>query len=142
MEKLLNIFKKHKDIILYCFFGALTTLVNIVLYNICFYVLSTGNLWANIISWIASVVFAYITNKIWVFASRSFKLSTVIKEIISFFGCRVFTGLVDILIMYIAVDRLHLTAWLFKIISNIIVIILNYVASKFFVFKKEKEEAL
>lgn len=130
--------KKYKDIILYCFFGALTTLVNIVLYNVCFYLLSTGNLWANIISWIASVLFAYITNKLWVFSSKSFKLNVIVKEMLSFFGCRVFTGLLDILIMYIAVDRLHLTAWLFKILSNIIVIILNYVASKCIIFKKEK----
>ena len=138
MKKILELMKKYKDIILYCFFGALTTLVNIVLYNVCFYLLSTGNLWANIISWIASVLFAYITNKLWVFSSKSFKLNVIVKEMLSFFGCRVFTGLLDILIMYIAVDRLHLTAWLFKILSNIIVIILNYVASKCIIFKKEK----
>lgn len=141
MKKILELMKKYKDIILYCFFGALTTLVNIVLFNICFYALSTGNLWANIISWIASVLFAYITNKLWVFSSKSLKLNVVIKEMISFFGCRVFTGLLDILIMYIAVDRLHLTAWIFKIISNIIVIILNYIASKCLIFKKEKGKA-
>lgn len=140
--KIIEIIEKQKDIFLYVFFGAITTLVNIVVYNICFYLFSTGNFSANVISWIFSVVFAYFTNKIWVFSSKSFKLIVLIKEIIYFFGCRVFTGLMDIFIMYIAVDKLQLTAWVFKIISNIIVIILNYAASKCFIFKKEKGQVM
>lgn len=138
MKTLVELMNKHKDIIRYCFFGVCTTLVNIFLYNLCFYVLSTGNVWANIISWTASVVFAYVVNKVWVFSSRSFELDVIAKEMVSFFSCRIFTGFVDTVIMYIAVDKLHLTAWVFKIISNGIVIILNYIASKCFVFNREK----
>lgn len=136
----LKLDEKKKEVLLYCFFGALTTLINIVIYNLCFYLLNINNSLSNVISWVVSVIFAYVTNKVWVFDSRSFKISVIISEILSFFGCRLATGVIDILIMYIAVDRLYLTAWILKILSNIIVIILNYVASKFFIFKKQKGE--
>ncbi len=90
-------------------------------------------------------MFAYIANKIWVFENREYKFFTVFKEIMSFVLCRVLSGALEVLIMYISVDVLNLIAWQFKIISTIIVIICNYVASKIIFSMKgvafcEKEE--
>lgn len=125
-----ELFVKYKTQILYLLFGGITTLISIAVFGFCYYQLSVNNIASNVISWIASVLFAYITNKIWVFENREYKFSTVFKEITSFVLCRVLSGALEVLIMYISVDALNLIAWQVKIISTIIVIICNYVASK------------
>ena len=132
-----RLFLKYKEQILYLFFGGATTLINILVYNLCYYLLDWSNTLSNAIAWISSVLFAYITNKIFVFESKEHTVPHLLKELSSFALCRVLTGALDILIMYISVDVLHLVAWQFKIISNVIVIICNYIASKK-IFKKEK----
>jgi len=127
---------KNKKVILYLLFGVMTTAINIIAYNLCYYCFNISNNISNIVAWILSVLFAYITNKKWVFESQIFNFRIVVKELFSFLGCRFITGLLDIVIMYISVDILKLTPWIFKIISNLIVIILNYIASKLIVFRK------
>lgn len=89
------------------------------------------------IAWVAAVVFAFITNKLFVFGSKSFKTDVLVREMASFFGCRLLTGILDIVIMYIAVDVMDMNSTLWKFLSNILVIILNYLASKLVVFKKK-----
>ena len=131
--------KKNKEAILYIVFGGLTTLVNIVTYSAFYYVAALNNSLSNIIAWIISVVFAYITNKLFVFENKSFAFPLIFVEIGSFFACRIFTGLLDLGIMYLCVDVLAFHALVMKILSNIIVIVLNYIASKFFIFKKKGE---
>lgn len=96
-----------------------------------------GNVVANIFAWLFAVIIAYITNKLWVFESKSLDIKKLLYELISFFGCRIITGMADLLIMYITVDHMHLNAIVMKIIANIIVIVSNYIASKYLIFKKK-----
>ena len=136
---MLRLIKKYKEQILYLLFGALTTLVNLAVYFIC----RRGGLSvaaSTIIAWFAGVLFAYVTNKLFVFESKAAKLSQLILEIAEFFGCRLFTGLLDLGIMYLSVDILCWYEPAMKIISNVIVVILNYVFSKLIIFKKQKKE--
>lgn len=140
LQRVIELFKKHKEAILYLVFGGLTTLVNIVTYTLLYYLAGVSNSMSNVYAWILSVVFAYITNKLFVFENKSFAMPKLLVEIGSFFSCRLLTGLLDIGIMFLFVDVLAWHALLMKILSNIIVIILNYIASKFIIFKKGKED--
>ena len=135
-DKLKTLFLKYKSIIAYVFFGGCTTLVNTAVYYLCYNLLGISNVVATVIAWLLAVLFAFITNKLWVFESKSFSAQVLRRELPSFFAARLLTGLLDLLIMYIAVDRLQLNALLWKLLSNVIVIILNYIASKLFVFKE------
>ena len=129
---------RNKTIILYAFFGVLTTLINIAVYILCYNHLKIPNTISNIIAWILAVAFAFVTNKLYVFESKDKSRPTLIWEIISFSCARLTTGFLDLLIMFISVNILKKEAILFKIISNIVVIICNYVFSKLFVFRKKK----
>ena len=120
----------------YAIFGVLTTVVNIVTYNVCYSSLGINNTLSNVIAWILAVAFAYVTNKVWVFESRSWSREILRKEIPSFVSCRLATGVLDILIMFICVDLMGWPAMLMKIASNVIVIVLNYIFSKLVIFKK------
>lgn len=140
MKKLLDLFLKYKAPILYIFFGGVTTVVNIGVYWLCYDISGISNSLSNVISWFFSVLIAYITNKIWVFESKRFDFRVLFPEMASFFACRIATGVIDLGIMYIAVDILHYPGVIFKVISNVIVIILNYVASKLVIFKKGSEK--
>ena len=137
MEKIKKLLKKYKFIILYGIFGVLTTIINIVTYALCYDMFNISNVVSNIIAWILSVLFAFITNKIWVFESKCFDFKIFIKELWNFIVCRLATGALDLGIMYVGVDLLKGPALILKIASNIIVIILNYVMSKLFVFKRK-----
>lgn len=132
-----RIFKKYKEIILYVFFGGCTTLVNIIVYYVCAHPMSLATVPSTVIAWILSVAFAYITNRIYVFESRSKGYMTVLREIVSFVSCRLLTGLMDLAIMFVCVDLLGLSDLIIKILSNVLVIILNYIASKCLIFRKK-----
>lgn len=132
----MNILKKilNKETFLYLIFGILTTIVNIVsffLFNKLFnYKLS------NIIAFILAIVFAYITNKKYVFESKKEEKTEIIKEFIFFIGSRLFTFVLDMLLMVLFIEVLFMNVLISKIIANIFVIILNYILSKKLVFKK------
>lgn len=134
---ILGLMKKHKSFIAYGVFGVLTTIVNIVTYNICYNSLGISNTLSNIAAWILAVTFAYLTNKVWVFDSKSWKWEVLRREVPAFISCRLATGVLDIVIMFICVDIMGLHALLMKVISNVLVIILNYVFSKLVIFKKK-----
>lgn len=136
MKIILELMKKHRSFIAYGVFGVLTTLVNIVAYNLCYNQAGISNTLSNVIAWILAVAFAYVTNKIWVFESKSWKWSVLKKEVVAFISCRLATGIMDLVIMYICVDVMNWHAMLMKICSNVLVIILNYVFSKLIIFKK------
>ena len=131
-----RIFEKYSDVIPYLFFGVCTTLVNVIVYWICAHLCMLGTMVSTIVAWILAVLFAYLTNRKWVFKSNAYKKSEILKEITSFFGCRIFTGIVDWLCMFIFVEVFKLDDVVIKIIANIIVIVLNYLASKLIIFKK------
>lgn len=136
---ILQLFFKYKEVILYLVFGVLTTVINIAAYCIFAYAINVGTVISTIAAWIISVAFAYVTNKIFVFESKTCTFSALVYEITSFFGCRLFTGLMDLAIMYIFVDILKYNGILIKIISNVIVVVLNYIFSKIFIFSGKKE---
>ena len=117
----------------------LTTFVNIVVYYILFNHVLLSNILSNGIAWVAAVIFAFITNKIWVFKSKTLEIEQVIKELIAFFSARLSTGLLDMAIMYVGVDLLKVNSIYSKIISGVVVVILNYIFSKLFIFRKNKE---
>ncbi len=139
MDKIKALVLKYKEQILYVFFGGLTTLINWGAYALCYNVLGVSNVPSVIIAWILGVAFAFVTNKIWVFESRSFDTQTVLRELWTFVAARLVTGLLDLGIMYLAVDVLGGNGNVWKLISNVIVIILNYVFSKLIVFKKQEK---
>lgn len=141
MEKIKEIIKKvcTKEIILYVIFGVLTTLVSLITYYICVGTfLNAENAVelqiANIIAWIVSVAFAYITNRRFVFESKN---TNKLSEATKFVTSRIATLLMDMLIMFLGVTILKLNDRIIKLISQVIVIIANYVFSKIFVFKKK-----
>ena len=126
--------KNKKEVISYLIFGILTTLVNIVVYTICDDVLQIQYLISNAIAWILSVLFAYFTNRKYVFESHN---SSIINELVKFIGARVSTGIMDMLLMWLFVDVLSVQSMISKIIVNVGVVILNYIFSKLFVFQEE-----
>lgn len=135
MEIKKNTYRKYRSFILYVFFGGCTTLVNIITYALCARGLAFGTVASNIIAWILSVAFAYLTNRKMVFESKARSVQAVVREMISFISCRLLTGGFDLLIMYVFVDIIGINDLIMKVISNIIVIVLNYIASKLFIFK-------
>jgi putative flippase GtrA len=115
--------------------GALTTLVNIIAYFSLNELGGIQYLASNVMAWSISVLFAYVTNRIFVFTSQGKGLVSIIRECLKFIGCRLFSGLVDTTTMYMMIDLLHFNDLLVKVIANIIVIILNYGLSKEVVFQ-------
>lgn len=136
MEKTKELLKKYKEVIMYLIFGVLTTIVNIVAYEIFANVIKIDYLISNAIAWFLSVLFAYITNRIFVFESKTKKIKELIREIASFFGFRLLSGAMDMGFMYLFVTIMQFNDSLMKILVNIIVVILNYIFSKLFIFKK------
>lgn len=130
-----NMLEKYKSILMYLFFGICTTVINIVTYWMFYISLDFPNVLSTIFSWIISVLFAYITNKLWVFESRSFGKKVLVREIATFFGARFISGIIDLAVMFLFVDMLLFPAMIIKFISNIFVVIFNYVASKVVIFK-------
>ena len=140
MNKIKEVYLKYKEIINYLIFGVLTTIVSLVTYYICVYIiLDPDNAIqlqiANVISWIISVAFAYITNRKFVFESKE---KNKIKEASKFVTSRIATLLMDMAIMYVGVTVLRFNDKIMKLISQVVVIVMNYILSKILVFKKEK----
>ena len=125
---------KYKDVILYLVFGVFTTVVNIVSYWVCAHVFGMSVMASTVIAWALAVFFAYVTNRTMVFHSSATEKGEILKEIGSFFACRLGTGVVDWVIMFVFVNVLHFNDMIVKIAANFIVIVLNYVLIKFMIF--------
>ena len=136
-DKIIDNVKKYEGVLLYLIFGALTTVINTVVYYILYTKFNISNIVSNTNAWIAAVIFAFITNKVWVFKSKSFEPVLVLRELTSFILARLSTGLLDMFIMYMGVDVLGGKPMLSKVISNVFVVILNYVFSKLFIFRRK-----
>lgn len=131
-------YKKNKEVLLYILFGGMTFVVSVASYSFFCLVYSMDELVANIISWIIAVTFAYITNKIWVFASNAKGIVEILKEAIKFYGGRVATLVVEEGLLLIFIEVLNCNSIVVKIVAQIVVIVLNYIISKVWVFKKQK----
>ena len=138
MNRIYSFVKKHIDIVSYLFFGGLTTVVSFVIYfSLCRYVRFSAA-WSNAIAWVAAVLFAFLTNKPFVFRSNNWSLSVVIPELGKFAGSRLVSGLLETVFLALTVDILDFQNLAMKIIASVIVVILNYVSSKLIVFRKRK----
>lgn len=129
-------YKKHKAVLLYIFFGGGTTLVNILSFILFNSVFSMSAAVANLPAWVLAVLFAYITNRIWVFDSH-IRGAGLWREIGLFFGGRLLTLGIEEVMLIVLVEYMHLNDLLIKILATIVVLVLNYIFSKLFVFKKK-----
>ena len=136
MGKISKIYIKYREVILYLVFGVLTTVVSISSYYICSEILNIHYLVSNIISWVLSVIFAYFTNRVWVFESKSKNTSDILKEMLTFVNCRLLYGVIDMATMFVLVGAIHINDMYAKVFTQFIVVVLNYVFSKLIVFKK------
>lgn len=143
MVKIKELFVKYREIISYVFFGVLTTLVNWLSYIAIVAVLGGGEeesavVIATAAAQILAILFAYVTNRLWVFRSKAAGFKGVLLEMFRFFAARGVSFVVDIILMYVGVSLLNVGDSLMKILSNVVIIIINYVLSKVFVFKRGK----
>ena len=128
--------RKHYDILSYLFFGVLTTAVNYVVYLPCYNLLHLSASLSNVIAWAAAVAFAYVTNKPFVFKSHDWSAQTVLPELGKFVGSRILSGALETGMIFVTVDVLFWDGNVMKLVTSVLVVILNYVASKLLVFRK------
>lgn len=147
-KPLQNIYYKYEEKWLYLVFGVLTTVVSFLSAGISKYLLESAGFGSDavgtvstVISWICAVTFAYLTNRVWVFESHASGAAEIFREALSFYGGRVFTLLVETAMMWLGYSKIGINYWVTKIAANVVVLILNYVISKIFVFKDKKNSA-
>ena len=136
LKKLKSLIETHNDILTYLVFGVLTTVVNYLVYLPCYNLLQLSASVSNAIAWVAAVAFAYLTNKPFVFKSHDWSAKTVLPELARFLGCRIGSGVAETVILLLTVDILGWDGNIWKLVTSVLVVILNYVGSKLFVFKK------
>ena len=134
MKKLLI---QYRDILLYLFFGGVTTAVNYLIYLLCYQFLGWDALPSNVLAWAVAVAVAFVTNKPFVFRSYDWSWKTLWPELTGFVGCRIGSGALESAFLWITVDMLNWNGIWIKLITAVIVIVLNYIGSKFLVFKKK-----
>ncbi len=137
MERLKQLFFKYKEYVLYVIFGGLTTLISLISFYICSHPLDIGTVASNIISWILSVSFAYVTNRKWVFKSKTVGFYGIVKEIAGFIAGRLLSMGIETVLLWITVDLYHFNDMLMKVVIGIIVVIMNYFFSRLVAFKKK-----
>ncbi|MGL9728833.1 GtrA family protein [Enterococcus sp. DIV0756] len=128
--------KRLWEVFIYLFFGGLTTVVNIVTFTLCYQIFHLNWPISNAISWVFSVLFAFVTNKVWVFQSKSENFMELFWEFSKFIIARVISFGMDMATMFLFIDILHTGNLVAKLITQVIVVIANYVFSKLFIFKK------
>ena len=134
LKRMEPFYRAHKEVLLYLFFGGLTFIVSIASYALFIKVFRMDALIANVFSWIIAVSFAYITNRIWVFESKAATGKAVMKEMGKFVSGRIATLLLEEAILFVFIKWFHLDSMAVKIVAQVIVILLNYVISKLWVF--------
>ncbi|WP_249295352.1 GtrA family protein [Fumia xinanensis] len=136
-----ELLQKNRELISYLFFGVLTTLVNYVSYLLFAPLFGTTTV-PTVIAWILSVIFAYVTNRIFVFRSKVRGWKALSFEMVSFFGARALSGVLDVGFMWLFADYLGFNDKWMKLVSNVFVIIFNYAASKLVIFRKKENGAI
>ena len=138
MEFIRKFIVGYWDILSYLFFGALTTIVNFLVYFPLYNWLALSATVSNIIAWIFAVAFAYLTNKPFVFKSHDWSRKTVIPELMKFVGCRIGSGILETVVIWLTVDVLLWNGNLMKVLVSVLVVIINYVGSRWLVFNNKK----
>ena len=134
-QKIKALILRYFDVLVYLFFGVLTTAVNYLVYLPCYNWLSLSAGVSNVIAWSVAVIFAFLTNKPFVFKSHDWSAKVLIPELGKFLGCRIGSGVLETGILLLTVDLLVWNGNWMKVITSILVVILNYIGSKLFVFQ-------
>ena len=137
IQKIKALLEKYWEVLIYLVFGVLTTVVNYAVYLPVYNLLGLSAALSNAIAWVVAVVFAYLTNKPFVFKSHDWSAKTVVPELTKFVSCRVASGVAETLILLVAVDILNWNGTIWKLITSVLVVILNYIGSKLLVFRKK-----
>lgn len=137
IQKIRDLVIKYWDIVSYLFFGVCTTIVNYLIYIPCYNFLGMSATVSNMIAWVIAVAFAYLTNKPFVFKSNDWSAKTVVPELTKFVGCRIGSGAAETLILLVTVDLLGWNGNIWKLVTQVMVVILNYIGSKLLVFRKK-----
>ena len=137
IQKLRSLIVKYWDILIYLVFGVLTTVVNYAIYLPVFNFCGISAAVSNMIAWVGAVIFAFLTNKPFVFHSRDWSAKTVVPELIKFVSCRLASGVLETAILFLAVDCMNWNGNIWKLVTQVLVIIVNYVGSKLLVFRKK-----
>ena len=135
-EKIRHLITKYYDILAYLVFGVLTTVVNYLVYLPCYNLLEMSAAVSNVFAWAVAVAFAYLTNKPFVFRSHDWSAKTVVPELTKFVGSRIASGALETGIIFLTVDLLAWNGNVMKLVTSVIVVVLNYIASKLLVFRK------
>lgn len=138
MQSIRVLARKYKNVFCYVFFGVLTTLVNYLVYFPLYVWLSWPAAICNLFAWSVAVAFAYLTNKRFVFKSDNWSKNTVINELHKFVGCRLGSGLIETVLLWLLVDIMRYNGNMFKILISILVVMINYISSKWFVFNRKE----
>ena len=137
ISKLCRLIEKYWDIVSYLFFGVCTTIVNYLIYIPCYNFFGMSATVSNMIAWVVAVAFAYLTNKPFVFRSYDWSAETVVPELTKFVGCRIGSGATETLILFLTVDLIGWNGNVWKLLTQVMVVILNYIGSKLLVFRKK-----
>jgi putative flippase GtrA len=137
IAKIRALIEKYWDILIYLFFGGVTTVANFFVYFPCHHWLHIPAAISNVIAWAVAVALAYVTNKPFVFKSHDWSMKTVGPELTKFVGCRIGSGFLETAIIFITVDCLSWNGIFWKIVTSVMVVVLNYIASKLLVFRKK-----
>lgn len=138
IQKLKFYLEKYWDVLIYLVFGVLTTVVNYLVYVPCYHSLGMSATVSNVLAWIVAVAFAYVTNKPFVFHSHDWSMKTVGPELSKFVSCRVASGVLETGILLVCVDLMGWNGVIWKLVTSVLVVILNYIGSKLLVFTKNK----
>lgn len=137
---LIKMWTKYKSILLYCIFGGLTTLTDFIVYITCTRFLHLDEQIATWSAWFFAVLFAFFTNRKWVFNADKTSKRGFLYQLVSFFGSRIASGLVNSAMIFIFFTKLGINDIVVKIFTSVIVVILNYILSKLIVFRKKKTD--
>ena len=136
-EKIRKLFLRYYDLIMYLIFGVMTTAVNYLVYLPCYNLFGLSASVSNMISWVVSVAFAFLTNKPFVFRSHDWSAKVVWPELVKFVGCRVGSGVMETVILFVTVDTLQWNGNIWKLVTSVLVVVVNYVGSKLLVFRNK-----
>ena len=142
MKKLWNwgwsIYHKYEEVLSYLIFGFLAFVVNYVVYAVGIKAFSLNYQVSNMIAWVVAVIFAYWTNRTFVFKSKTKEITSILKEFASFVSARLATLILEIVILWLVVDVLSINDMFAKLVGQFVVIVTNYFLSKLWIFKKKK----
>lgn len=130
----IGLYERFRELFWYGVFGVITTIINVAAFGLFSDVIKVHYMVANVIAWVIAVAVAYVTNKLWVFESKSWVCSVWMPECLGFVSARLATGFLDMVLMYVMISMISIPEMWAKLVSNVVVIIGNYVLSKLWIF--------